>query len=302
MFKLLCKVQNYDWGKIGMNSFVAQIFAKNGKLNIIIIYISGGQIDSSKAYAEYWMGSHINGMSCIIKNGQEVSLLEYLKEKYNVNNGLPFLFKILSIKEPLSIQVHPTKTFAEILNKVDTTHYKDDNHKPELALALSDNFTAFYGMVSSSLAVIIIKFFYESLQLANELIESIDKFLNNPNNENYKQFIINLVKLSEEKNKIIISDIKSKLNNIYNDNEYLNKKSLIFSKIFDKYQYDRGVLFTLFMNFYELKKGESFFIGPNVPHAYIEGDIIECMANSDNVIRLGLTPKFIDTKNFIKVI
>jgi mannose-6-phosphate isomerase class I len=56
---------------------------------------------------------------------------------FEMSNGLPFLFKVLSIQDPLSIQVHPDKLFAEIFNKSDIEHYKDNNHKPELAIVIS---------------------------------------------------------------------------------------------------------------------------------------------------------------------
>jgi mannose-6-phosphate isomerase len=71
--------------------------------------------------------------------------------------------------------------------------------------------------------------------------------------------------------------------------------------LFSIFKEDRGLLFSMFMNYLQLKQGEFIFINANVPHAYIKGDCAECMANSDNVIRLGLTPKFVDANNFLKV-
>jgi mannose-6-phosphate isomerase len=50
-----------------------------------------------------------------------------------------------------------------------------------------------------------------------------------------------------------------------------------------------------------LNKGEAIMINPNEPHAYIKGDLIECMVNSNNVVRGGLTPKFKDTETLVKV-
>ncbi len=101
MYRLNCLVQNYDWGKFGSDSLVAEIFHANG-----------GQVDSHSTYAEYWMGTHINGPSYIKVNDELISLSEHLKNKYEIKQVLPFLFKVLSIKDALSIQAHPEKQFA----------------------------------------------------------------------------------------------------------------------------------------------------------------------------------------------
>ena len=64
---------------------------------------------------------------------------------------------------------------------------------------------------------------------------------------------------------------------------------------------DIGVVFTQFLNIFNLQKGDSFVISPDEPHAYISGDLVEAMASSDNVVRGGLTPKFKDTKTLCEV-
>jgi mannose-6-phosphate isomerase len=65
---------------------------------------------------------------------------------------------------------------------------------------------------------------------------------------------------------------------------------------------DIGLLFVFFFNIFQLKKDQAVVITPNVPHAYIHGEIIECMANSDNVVRCGLTPKFKDTETLYQML
>lgn len=62
---------------------------------------------------------------------------------------------------------------------------------------------------------------------------------------------------------------------------------------------DRGILGPLLLNYIELKPGDAFFMGPNIPHAYVSGDCVECMALSDNVVRVGLTPKFKDVDTLL---
>ena len=135
IYKLKCAAQNYDWGKPANYSLVAEALRRNGL-----------PIDQTKNYAEYWMGTHPNGPSKIIKNGKEILLSD------EINGQLSYLFKILSINKPLSIQLHPDKHDAEILHKNFPKNYKDDNHKPELFIALSD-FELLFGFVSLDKAV-----------------------------------------------------------------------------------------------------------------------------------------------------
>jgi mannose-6-phosphate isomerase len=104
-------VMSYDWGKNGDVSEVAQL-AKNNGINI----------DNNKQYAELWLGTHPNGPTKF-KNGKQF-------------DNLPFLFKILSINKPLSIQTHPDKKTAEKLHSFFPNIYKDDNHKEYKLLLL----------------------------------------------------------------------------------------------------------------------------------------------------------------------
>lgn len=105
--ELLCKVQQYDWGKMGSSSLVAKLSAKmNDKF----------MIDENIPYAELWMGTHVNGPSVLKHNGESLDMVinnhpEYLgvETAKRFNNQLPFLFKVLSVNKALSIQAHPTK-------------------------------------------------------------------------------------------------------------------------------------------------------------------------------------------------
>lgn len=105
--ELLCKVQKYDWGKMGSNSLVAKLSAKMDNTFVI---------DENIPYAELWMGTHVSGPSLLKNNGESLDYLikkhpEYLGDHTakRFNNQLPFLFKVLSVNKALSIQAHPTK-------------------------------------------------------------------------------------------------------------------------------------------------------------------------------------------------
>ena len=270
IYKLKCACQNYDWGKYANDSLVATALRKNGE-----------KVDDKKRYAEYWMGTHPNGPSKIIKNNKEILLSD------EINGQLSYLFKILSIDKPLSIQLHPDKTFAEILNKKFPKIYKDDNHKPELFIALSD-FELLFGFVEINKAVEIIKKYKNCFNLKEG-----EKLIGNPNIENYKEFIERLIYLEKD-------DYEKILKLILESDE--TKGNKLIKKLYDNYGLDSGLLISLFMNHLHKKKGESLFIDENSPHSYISGNCLELMSCSDNVIRLGLTPKLVDKENFVKIV
>jgi mannose-6-phosphate isomerase len=114
------QVQNYDWGKLGASSSVARLWSS----------ATGGAIVDNKPYAELWLGTHPSGPARL---AADATLL-----RDHLGAELPFLLKNLSVNKALSIQAHPNKTLAAQLHASAPQHYKDDNHKPEMTLALGD--------------------------------------------------------------------------------------------------------------------------------------------------------------------
>ena len=270
IYKLICTAQNYEWGQPANCSLVAEALRKNGQ-----------PVDQSKNYAEFWIGTHPNGPSKIEKDGKEILLSD------EINGQLSYLFKILSIKKPLSIQLHPDKSDAEFLHKFFPKNYKDDNHKPELFIALSD-FELFFGLVTLNKAVEVIKKYKNMFNLKEG-----ENLINEPNIENYQKLIEKIIFLEKEEYEQIIKLILKA--------EKTLQDSLV-KKLYNNFGLDSGILIAIFMNHFHKKRGESFFIDANIPHAYVHGNCLELMACSDNVIRLGLTPKLVDKENFDKII
>ncbi|CAG5101619.1 Similar to MPI: Mannose-6-phosphate isomerase (Macaca fascicularis) [Cotesia congregata] len=265
--ELECAVQNYDWGKKGMASSVAQLIKSSSpELNI----------EQDKPYAELWMGTHVNGPSFI--KGTKESLADYITKDSNSHvlgdkvkevfgNTLPFLFKVLSIDKALSIQAHPAKAHAEELHQLFPSVYKDPNHKPELAIAL----TPFQGLCGFR-PVQEIRFHLNSIPELVALCDqtAVDDFLNCQGNPQ-----IHLKKCF---------------------------KSLLTFATTDGNSGDIGCFGIYFFNYINLNPGEALYLGPNVPHAYLYGDCVECMACSDNVVRAGLTPKLKDVPTLIEML
>ena len=123
--EILGDIKNYDWGKLGASSEVVKL----AKLND-----SSFVVDDNKPYSELWMGDHVSGPSKVKSSGESLgSFIQ--KDCESIIGGQPklaFLFKVLSIRKALSIQVHPNKEEAEKLHRLYPDVYKDPNHKPEV--------------------------------------------------------------------------------------------------------------------------------------------------------------------------
>ncbi|XP_039290203.1 mannose-6-phosphate isomerase isoform X2 [Nilaparvata lugens] len=135
--ELIGSIQNYHWGQKGSASIVARLAAG----------IASDVVDENRAYAELWMGTHVSGPATVRATGQLLAdwllqnqhkLGEKVLTTFGAQAQLPFLFKVLSVKQPLSIQAHPDKALAGKLHSQRPDIYKDANHKPELAIALSE--------------------------------------------------------------------------------------------------------------------------------------------------------------------
>lgn len=256
--------------------------------------------------AELWMGAHPLASSEISVNYDDVRLCDaiaqnpeyWLGQQVQASvSSLPFLMKILAAEEPLSMQVHPSKSAAEqgfaLENKkaipldAASRNYKDDNHKPELVYAITpylamNGFREFESIVT----------FFEYLSIAS--IEDIfTPFKDKPCSTSLKAFFSALLSFSGDKKHKAISELISSLN--INCSEFPEEAALVehFQKL---YPQDIGLFSPLFLNVIELKPGEAMFLYAETPHAYIHGLGIEVMANSDNVLRAGLTPKHIDVE------
>ncbi|KAF7130849.1 hypothetical protein RHSIM_Rhsim10G0067600 [Rhododendron simsii] len=340
--RLRCSVQNYDWGRIGSQSRVARMFSSN----------SGLQINESDPYAEFWMGTHESGPSYVVEStntksnnngvsvvgsangGSGVSLKSWIDENPNVLGDevvekwgvtLPFLFKVLSVAKPLSIQAHPNKELAGVLHKARPDVFKDGNHKPEMALALTE-FEALCGFISLEVSLgkkmrycqclnVHVQEFKGVLQNVPEIAEVVGNdyanqvldFSCRAGEEKLKAVLRSIfTQLMSASNEVIskaISKLKSRLSmaslepcpypplfHRYSIRQLTDKEQLVL-QLEKQYPADVGVLAAFLFNYVKLNPGEALCIGANELHAYLRGECIECMATSDNVVRAGLTPK-----------
>jgi len=256
-------LQHYAWGG---NYFIATLLNLKERTN--------------KPIAEFWLGIHKRGEAKIEVDGSWQLLSDFVK--------VPYLFKILDVQNMLSIQSHPNKKQAAIgfANEeakgiaIDAKNrvFKDDNHKPELMVALSD-FWLLHG--------------FQSIESIRKIINKTAEFkLLFDKATSIEAFYTYLMRLSNEAIEAILKPLKERLTKENpSDKNYPDYWAM---KAFNDYGYDKGIFSLYFYNLVYLKKGEAIYQEAGIPHAYLEGQNVEIMANSDNVFRAGLTPKHID--------
>ena len=245
--ELKCAVQNYHWGKVGSASLVAS-FAANA--------VTDFKLDEGSNYAELWMGTHNSGPSVIKETGE--TLPEYIKknpdclgEKVLERFGgeLPFLFKVLSVRQALSIQIHPNKSNAEALNAKFPDRYKDSNHKPEIAIALTD----FQGLCGFRPLKEIQDFLQKLPELQTILGEASTQALLNAKEDDYKDGLkasfTSLMKVEVDVLKKELEKLAARIN----DSEGLQKD--LFNTLNKDFPGDVGCFAIFFLNHVKLLPG-----------------------------------------------
>ncbi|XP_052057629.1 mannose-6-phosphate isomerase-like [Mytilus californianus] len=308
VFEIRCSVQNYAWGKHGSSSAVAQLAASADK-NL--------KIDENKPYAELWMGTHSNGPSEIYKDGQcKGKLKDWIKQNVDClgsqvreyfNGRLPFLFKVLSVNNSLSIQAHPNKVHSEKLHKERPDIYKDPNHKPEMAIAL----TPFKAMCG-----------FRPIQEVADFLTKIEPFRTVVGSKNAIKLITAsktndmplhreamkycFTGLMQQETDVVQRELKKLFMLVDQFNTEGKDASILIPEMLQKlnteFPGDVGNFAIYFLNIITLKPGEAIFLEADYPHAYLSGDCMECMACSDNVVRAGLTPKFRDVHTLCEML
>lgn len=233
---------------------------------------------------------------------------------------LPFLFKILSIAKALSIQAHPNKKLAEQLHARDPKNYPDDNHKPEMAIAL----TSFEGLCGFRPPTEIAHFLQTVTALRDFVGSDISKIFvdavksrdgddsDSAKAENKAALKDLFGALMSRPQSALESATKSLLEEVTKDSDQFagggagpsTGKALaeLIGRLHGQFGADYG-LFVLFLcNFVTMAPGEALFLRADDIHAYISGDIVECMAASDNVVRAGFTPKFKDVDTLVSML
>lgn len=278
-------IQDYAWGS---STSINQLFDIANPEN--------------KPQAEIWMGAHPNGCSKVSIEGETVDLNTLIEQNKaavlgehtaEIFNELPYLFKVLAAQNALSIQVHPSKQASEIgfekeneagiALKAANRNYKDPNHKPELVYALTP-----YQAMNGFRDFPEIIHLFEAVN-APSLQSYVEQLKANQSEQGLSEFFKAILSLNEEEKSSALAALHQHAV-AHQGNELAD----LLLNLEQQYPGDVGLLAPLMLHTITLQPGEAMFLHACTPHAYIKGTGLEIMANSDNVLRAGLTPKYID--------
>lgn len=289
IFSLKNQVQNYAWGS-----------------REILGRMRGVPVPTEQPEAEVWVGAHPAAPSRATVDGAESPLNELIVENPSrflrpdrTSDWFPFLFKILAIDAPLSIQVHPTPEQAiagfedeqarGIAIDAPYRNYKDRYSKPETVIALSPMRVLTGVRPVEQLKTLAAAFGAAWLAERAELSP--------------KQLLTEIIRLPEETASAAVQHLVDAAPGLLGASNDVVADAAELVRIVDgKYPGDRGLLVAFVMNLVHLAPGESAFTPDGQVHAYVSGTAIELMNPSDNVMRAGLTAKHIDTEELIKVL
>jgi mannose-6-phosphate isomerase len=272
----------------------------------------GLPVPGKRPAAEVWMGAHPKAPSRVLADGEWRPLHEVIRsspesvlgrrvaEKFS--NRLPFLFKVLAAERPLSVQVHPNREQARagferesrlgVSLNAPERNFRDQNHKPEILCALT-RFEALKGFrVVHEIFGLMEKVCERTLSLELGLLRDA------PDAHGLQAFFSALLRMEENRRRPVIDEALKNAERHAHENEAYGWMATLEKE----YAYDMGVFSPLFLNLIHLEPGEAIFLPPGELHAYLKGMGMELMANSDNVLRGGLTPKHVDLPELLKVV
>lgn len=260
-----------------------------------------GRVPDGTPEAEVWFGDH-PGAPAVLADGR--TLDRWIADDgaaHGVDRPLPFLLKLLAAGAPLSIQAHPSKTQAEegfarenaagIPVADGQRNYRDDNHKPEIIVAVSDPFIALSGFRPLD----------ETLRLLDDLGAAAEplraRLLSGDPADALRETLGWLLsgEARAEVDALLGALAKARSTSFADELETIRE-------VAGHYPGDPGVIVALLLNRVELRRGEALFTRAGVPHAYLDGLGVELMAASDNVLRGGLTPKHVDVAELLSVL
>lgn len=298
IYRLTGQVQHYAWG--GKN-YIASLIGLNSA--------------KDQPCAEWWLGAHPSAPSEIENVTGKQSLIEFLSQnptalgqasRQQFGDELPYLLKILDVEKPLSIQLHPTKAQAEKgfeaenakgVSLTDNTRtYKDRNHKPEMMIALSE-FWLLHGFKTKSQILATLNARPSLQPLAEKLgTQNLAEFYADvmlADQSTLANWLLPIIEANQQ---------PYKNGELTLDNPDYWVLYTMEAMAISPEKLDAGLVCFYLFNIVHLKEGEGIFQDAGIPHAYLRGQNVELMACSDNVIRGGLTPKYVDIVELLKIV
>jgi mannose-6-phosphate isomerase len=276
----------------------------------------GQPAPSATTQAELWMGAHPGGPSRVGRDGASRTLLELIRSAPERELGeavtrrfgaeLPFLFKVLAAETPLSLQTHPSLAQARegfarenaqaIPLSAPHRNYKDPNHKPELTCALTP-FEALCGFRRAD----------ETLALFDALgVSALEPLLAplraSPDAHGVSRMFEALMTFPAERRASLVAGVVTACSAGLERPGPFHAELRQAVRLGSLYPGDPGVVAALMLNLVRLRPGEAIYLPAGNLHAYLGGVAVELMANSDNVLRGGCTPKHVDVPELLRVL
>jgi len=267
--------------------------------------------------AELWLGAHPGDPASLETDNGEVSLLQTLRDdpegqlgaavRSRFGDSLPFLMKVLAADEPLSLQAHPSaEQAAEGFAREDRMgipvnspirNYRDRSHKPELLVAL-DTFEALAGFRPAQRSVDVMR-----ALAVSELEPYVGLLSGQPDADGLRALFTTWITAPQPDLDVLVpAVIEGAIGYVRSGQKEFAGEAKTVLELGERYPGDAGVLAALLLNRMTLRPGEAIYLPAGNLHTYLHGVGIEVMANSDNVLRGGLTPKHVDVPELLRVL
>lgn len=282
-----------------------------------IAEFTGRPVPAAHPEAELWLGANPGDPSWLEAPGGETSLLEALHDdpegqlgaatRARFGDTLPFLVKVLAADEPLSLQAHPSaEQAAEGFRREErlgipvtspVRNYRDASHKPELLVALHQ-FEALAGFRPAAKTVELLR-----ALAVSDLDPSIDLLNDQSDADGLRALFTTWITAPQPDIDVLVSAVLDGAINYLScgATEFAAEAKTVL-ELGERYPGDAGVLAALLLNRITLGPGEGIYLAAGNLHAYLRGVALEVMANSDNVLRGGLTPKHVDVPELLRVL
>lgn len=279
--------------------------------------LQGRQVPSPHPEAELWMGAHPGDPSRVIDaGGEERSLLDLIEADpegqlgpdcaRRWHNRLPFLLKILAVEEPLSMQVHPSaeqsaagharEEAAGIPRDAPNRNYPDPTAKPELVCALTE-FHALAGFRNPHRTVELLRA-VETPGLA----KYTDLLAAQPDANGLRALFTTWITLPQATLDELLPEVLDACVVHVKEHGEFDTECRTILELGEAHPRDAGVLAALLLNRLILGAGEAIYLPAGNLHLYLHGTAVEILANSDNILRCGLTQKHVDVPELLRVV
>lgn len=283
-------VKNYDWGS-----------------HTVIPDLLGRPVDG-RPWAELWLGAHPLAPSLVgcdarpldqlIAEDPSASLGPEVSDEFG---GLPFLLKVIAAAEPLSIQAHPsiqqavagfeTEEAAGLAVDAPNRSFRDRNHKPELLCAIT-RFDALCGFREPESTLQLLR------TIPTDALDPLRELLVRP--DALEGLLGWILSLSADDATTLVDDVVGACQRS-SSGEWSTERQMVVD-LDSRHPGDAGVITALLLNHVALEPGDAIFLAAGSLHSYLRGTGVELMANSDNVLRGGLTTKHVDVPNLLEVV